>query len=62
MDLRERVTVETPEMVEFSYEVAGLGSRFSAGFIDAMIQGCGIVALLLAFWDAGSGKIGRAHV
>ena len=50
MDLRERVTVETPEHVEFSYEVAGLGSRFAAGLIDTCIQGVGILALLLFFW------------
>ena len=50
MDLRERVTIETPEHVEFSYEVAGLGSRFTAGLVDAAIQGAGILALLIAFW------------
>jgi len=50
MDLRERVTVETPEMVEFSYEVAGLGSRFTAGLVDACLQGTGMFALLLLFW------------
>ena len=50
MDLRERVTVETPEHVEISYEIAGLGSRFTAGLVDAGIQGAGILAVLLAFW------------
>jgi uncharacterized RDD family membrane protein YckC len=55
MDLRERVTVETPEHVEFSYEVAGLGSRFTAGLVDAAIQGVLVLALLLAFW-AGTGN------
>lgn len=50
MDLRERVTVETPEMVEFSWEVAGLGSRFTAGLVDGCIQGSGILALLVVFW------------
>ena len=50
MDLRERVTVETPEHVEFSYEIAGLGSRFTAGLLDAMIQGVGIFLILLVFW------------
>ncbi|MCK6481466.1 MAG: RDD family protein [Planctomycetes bacterium] len=50
MDLRERVTVETPEHVEFSWEVAGLGSRFTAGCVDAAFQGAGVLAVLLAFW------------
>lgn len=53
MDLRERVTVETPEHVEFSYEVAGLGSRFTAGLVDAFIQGAGILAVLILFWAQG---------
>ncbi len=50
MDLRERVTVETPEHVEFSWEVAGLGSRFAAGCIDAAMQGFGVLVVLFAFW------------
>ena len=54
MDLRERIGIETPEHVEFSYEIAGLGSRFTAGLIDVCIQGGALIALLLAFW-AGSG-------
>ncbi len=59
MDLRERVTVETPEMVEFSYEVAGLGSRFTAGLVDAALQGGGVLAILLLFW-AGDESIAFA--
>jgi uncharacterized RDD family membrane protein YckC len=53
MDLRERVTVETPEHVEFSYEIAGLGSRFTAGLVDGCIQGAGILAILILFWVQG---------
>jgi len=56
MDLRERVSVETPELVEFSYEVAGLGSRFAAGLVDACIQGSGILVILLLFW-AGNQQV-----
>jgi uncharacterized RDD family membrane protein YckC len=60
MDLRERVTIETPEHVQFSYEVAGLGSRFTAGLIDGCIQGFGILALLISFW-AGSQSVSFAE-
>jgi len=59
MDLTERVTVETPEHVEFSYEIAGLGSRFTAGLVDACIQGTGILAILVLFW-AGSPSVSFA--
>jgi uncharacterized RDD family membrane protein YckC len=62
MDLRERVTVETPEHVEFSYEVAGLGSRFSAGLVDACIQGFGILLLLLFFWAGTEATSFAAYV
>jgi len=62
MDLRERVTVETPEHVEFSYEVAGLGSRFTAGLVDALIQGSGILALLLFFWAGTEATSFAAYV
>ena len=54
MDLRERIDIETPEHVEFSYEIAGLGSRFTAGLIDACIQGGAILLLLLSFWVGGA--------
>ena len=60
MDLRERVNVETPEHVEFSYEVAGLGSRFTAGLVDACIQGSGILAILVLFW-VGSRSVSFAE-
>jgi uncharacterized RDD family membrane protein YckC len=59
VDLRERVRVETPELVEFSYEVAGLGSRFAAGLVDSCIQGGGILVLLLLFW-AGDSQVAFA--
>lgn len=41
------IDVRTPESVAFRYELAGLGSRFVAVFIDLAIQ---IVLLLLVFW------------
>ncbi len=41
------VTVRTPESIAFQYDLAGLGSRFLAVFIDMLIQ---IGLLLLLFW------------
>jgi uncharacterized RDD family membrane protein YckC len=60
VDLRERVTVETPELVEFSYEVAGLGSRFTAGLVDAGLQGTAVGILLVGFWLTGETTVSFA--
>ena len=43
--------VRTPESIAFSYELAGVGSRFLAVAIDLAIQ---IAALLLLIWAAAS--------
>jgi DNA-binding PadR family transcriptional regulator len=41
------VTVRTPEAVAFSYELAGLGSRFLALLVDSVIQGIAAMALFI---------------
>src|SRR5690349_21181270 len=41
----EQFTVATPELVEFGYEVAGVGSRFIAALIDTAL--IGIIYLLI---------------
>jgi uncharacterized RDD family membrane protein YckC len=41
------IDVRTPESIAFRYDLAGLGSRFLAVFVDLMIQ---IVLVLLLFW------------
>ncbi len=69
------VDVTTGESVAFSYELAGLGSRFFAVFIDLAIQiAVAIVVFALLVWifhdykprtfrpDAGIGKIAAAVV
>ncbi len=40
------VTVRTPESIAFSYELAGLGSRFLAVTVDMMLQTLILVAIL----------------
>lgn len=52
------VTVRTPEAVAFSYELAGLGSRFLALLIDTVIQGVVITTLFIAVAVAAT----RAHL
>jgi len=56
--LERWVTVRTPEAVAFSYELAGLGSRFLALFIDTIAQALIVIVLLVA---VGTGAT-RAHL
>lgn len=44
--------VETPERVAIGYELAGLGSRFTALLLDGLIVVAGLIALLLGAWIA----------
>ncbi len=44
---QDRVIIETPEHVQFSYELAGLGSRFLALVLDTLIQGAGLLVVLI---------------
>ncbi|HEU4327831.1 MAG TPA: RDD family protein [Roseiflexaceae bacterium] len=44
----DRYTVDTPENVEFAYDIAGIGSRFLAAIIDTFILALTIIALLVA--------------
>lgn len=46
-DDMDRVSLRMPEQIEVSYELAGLGSRFLASFIDTFVVG--VVVLVLAF-------------
>ncbi len=47
MDLDDTLTVTTPEGVELSLTLAGVGSRFIAGVTDLVIQGILTVGLLV---------------
>ena len=59
--LEQRVEIETPENVAFSYTIAGIGSRAAAAITDQLIIWFIIVALFLVFGVAvgalGSGGI-----
>jgi uncharacterized RDD family membrane protein YckC len=46
---QDRLDIETPEHVRFSYTLAGFGSRFLAALLDHIIQGIGLSLFLLAF-------------
>jgi len=49
------VSVRTPESIAFSYELAGLGSRFLALAIDVAIQTLIVVGIFWAIAAAGAG-------
>ncbi len=44
---QDRVVIETPEHIRFSYELAGLGSRFLALVLDTLIQGAALLMVLI---------------
>ena len=61
--LEQRVEIETPEHVAFSYTVAGIGSRAAAAIVDLLIIGLLILGLWLAIFyifatlvSGGAGK------
>ncbi len=51
--LPEDLVVATPERVAFSYQTAGLGSRFVAQLVDLAVLTGLLVALGLVAWGAG---------
>lgn len=58
----ERVSLHVPEQVEVSYELAGLGSRFLAAFVDAAIFMSAMVLLSLGTWALRSYITGDAFI
>jgi len=47
----DRVAIETPEHVAVSYELAGIGSRVVAMFVDVVIQAAGLAVIsLVLLW------------
>ncbi len=49
--LVQTVDVETPELVVFSYTIAGVGSRASAALIDALICVAGFLLLVIGLYQ-----------
>jgi uncharacterized RDD family membrane protein YckC len=47
--VEDRATILTPEQVEISYQLAGLGSRFIAVLIDTLVQLALAAAVLIGF-------------
>ena len=43
----DRYTIDTPENIEFAYDIAGIGSRFLAAIIDTLLIGMAQVVIFL---------------
>lgn len=54
LSMDRAIDVRTPESIEFTYALAGLGSRFLAWFVDFLIQIAVIVAIVLGLSFIGS--------
>jgi uncharacterized RDD family membrane protein YckC len=52
--VQRSVRVRTPEAIAFSYELAGLGSRWLALFVDSLIQLALGIGLLILGFDAAA--------
>ena len=50
----DRYTVDTPENIEFAYDIAGIGSRFLAAIIDTLAIAAGLVLLGIVVGVAGA--------
>lgn len=55
----DQLSIDTPEQVELSYSVAGIGSRFVAVMLDSLVMGAAYVALGIIFVLAASVLGGR---
>jgi uncharacterized RDD family membrane protein YckC len=60
VELDDRVTIATPEGVDLSLTLAGVGSRFVSALVDLAIQILLIVALYVAFVRTNLGGYGAA--
>jgi uncharacterized RDD family membrane protein YckC len=60
VELDDRVTIATPEGVELSLTLAGVGSRFVSALVDLAIQILLIVALYVVFVRTNLGGYGAA--
>jgi uncharacterized RDD family membrane protein YckC len=56
----DRYTVDTPENIEFAYDIAGIGSRFLAAIIDTLVIG-GMLALLGVVVGVAGARAGLAR-
>ena len=47
IDLRDQLSIETPELVGIEFPLAGIGSRCVALLVDSFVQGFSFVVFLI---------------
>jgi len=52
--MHDRVSLETPDLARLEFELAGIGSRFGAYFIDSVLSTLFLIALLFFFGVTGA--------
>jgi len=60
LDLRQHHGVETPEHVDFRFELAGVGSRMAAALLDLLIIWIGLLILVFVYSAVMGGGLGLA--
>jgi uncharacterized membrane protein SpoIIM required for sporulation/uncharacterized RDD family membrane protein YckC len=55
--LAQTVDIETPELVTFSYTIAGIGSRVAAALIDYLLCLVLFIAMVVGFATLGAGRL-----
>jgi len=53
-DLRQQLGVETPEHVEVHLELAGVGSRTAAAFLDTVLLNLGVILIVVVARTIGT--------
>jgi len=51
--MEKKITIPTPEQIEFSYELAGPGSRFLAFLLDSLIKTGAVFIIWVLLWRIG---------
>src|SRR5256712_7661014 len=54
MDLQQQLGVETPEHVEVHLELAGVGSRTAAAFLDTLLLNLGVILIVVVARTIGT--------
>lgn len=49
----QKLSIDTPEQINLEYELAGIGSRFMALFVDLLIQAIAGIVILIVMWFTG---------
>jgi len=55
----QKLSIDTPEQINLEYELAGIGSRFMALFVDLLIQAIAGIVILIVMWFTGFAAVAK---